>query len=193
MSLALVTLASHARPASTSGSGALVEFVLAAAGLMLLFGVMFTINFFKDLRAHEGVSMFKRRRVLKSGVAANATVLSSSRLERDTGVMESAYYSNVYEVGGPGGELFRAKGIEEMPTGLAVSGYLSLDLKVGETVAVKYDLVDHTIVMVNPFVKQHEAERENAQRERTREDERNAELIAQKEKEARLLRGEPPS
>lgn len=182
-----------ARP-RTAGSPVLVEFAVTG-GVVVVVAVAFVAFYVKDLRAREGVSFFKRRRVLRSGVAADATVLSSSPLERSTGDFETAYYSNVYEVPAPDGSTFRARGIEEMPTAFGMAGFGggAFDLKAGETVAVRYDPADHTTVMVNPYQKMNNAQRVREAQERVREEDRRAEQIAQKEREARLLRGDPPS
>jgi hypothetical protein len=59
---------------------------------------------------------------------------------------------------------------------------------VGETVPVKYDPVDHTIVLVDPFRKLVDADLERARQERAQQEILRAKQIEQKEKEARLLR-----
>jgi hypothetical protein len=207
MGLALVVLAA-ARPHADGWSQNQIGGACAAAAVVLFVVGDLVYKFLQDRRIHEGVSSFKRRRVLRSGVAANATVLSSLRIERKTSGMEvlsepatgnpfgTAYYSNVYEVVTPSGETFRAKGIEKMPTD---SGKVSrhacrhFELQPGETVAVKYDPVDRTIVLVNPEQKLHEAWRLDAAADRAKEDARRATEAAKKENEARLLRGDPPT
>jgi hypothetical protein len=178
--------------------------VCVVAAVVLFIVGQFIYNHVRERQAHDGVSKSKRRRVHRSGTAANATVLSSLRLEQTTGnwssfrtfgssSSDSRYYSIVYEVVGPGGETFRAKGVEEMPRGfMSANAAYEFELQVGETVAVKYDPVDHTMVLVDPYQKFREAERLEAEAERGKENARQAKERAKKEDEARLLRGDPP-
>lgn len=192
-----MTLALAARPPPPSVAGVPVSdlIVIGVVGgiVVVVIACVFLSSFVKDRRAHEGVSWFKRRRVLRSGIAAEATVLSSSRLDEQASDLEDmAYFSNVYEIPAPpGGESFRVRGIEQMPTD-PPSGYAgsALYLEPGEKAAVKYDPVDRIVVMVNPFQKLQRLQQEAAERRQVVERVRKANEIAQKEKEARLLRGD---
>ncbi len=166
MGLMLATLAAARPYADGSWSSNKIGPICAVAAVVLFIVGKLVYDHVQDSRAHEGVSSFKRRRVRRSGIAVNATVLSSVRLEQrtanDPSVLftpatyddshRTSYYSIVYEVVTPSGETFRAKGVEEMPQGY-VSKFASrnFELQVGETVAVRYDPVDHIIVLMDPL------------------------------------------
>jgi hypothetical protein len=70
------------------------------AFMLLVFSVIGAAFFCVDLWLHEGVSIFKRRRVLRSGMAAPALILSADSLGRGIGRGQglSSAYSIVYEV-----------------------------------------------------------------------------------------------
>ncbi len=183
------------RPPEPHIAGVSITVILVVGVLVLVPASIFLRSFLKDRRAHDGVSSFKRNRVLRSGVAAEATILSSARLrETPSDVENMGYYSNVYEIPAPpGGEAFRTRGIELLPDDFEhYSGFASsiLNLEPGEKVAVKYDPVTRTTVMVNRFAKLQKFEQMAAEREQAAERAQQQAAIALKEKQARLLRGD---
>jgi hypothetical protein len=137
-------------------AGTIFLFFLVVVGLPLGFAYWF------DRRLHDGVSVFKRRRVLRRGIAADATILSSTMTMRTTGSRFKAAYSIVYEVHPSGAPPFRAKGIEVMY--FSESNDNRLDAN--ERVRVRYDPDDHTVVIVRVDRKKVQREREQAQRAR---------------------------
>jgi len=136
--------------------------------LALAFAVMGFIFFFIDLRVHGGVTIFKRRHVLRSGTSAPARILSDEMLDKRVvrfGALRSAY-SIVYEVLPPGGQPFRAKGIEVMTlvednANLRAARRAALD-GTGVTVQVRFDPQSHVVVLVRVDAKKWEREHEAA-------------------------------
>jgi hypothetical protein len=125
--------------------------------------------FFHDLWMHEGVTVFKRRRALRSGTAAPARILSADMLDKTIGRLSgiAAAYSIVYEVLPPGAPPFRARGIEVMTLAeedANLRGASALDGK-GVTVHVKFDPQSHIVVLVRVDAKKLERQREAAKRE----------------------------
>jgi bifunctional DNA-binding transcriptional regulator/antitoxin component of YhaV-PrlF toxin-antitoxin module len=206
MRLALLALAA-ARPHSDgSGDSSLIGVTCVAAAIVLLVVGAFVRSHARDRRLHDGVSSGKRRRVLRSGTATTATVLSSRRFEPTgwelpTGVpvgrnqIVTSLYSIVYEVALPNGGTFRAKGVEDMPSYYHPDHEhmrREFELQPGDKVAVKYDPVDHTTVLVDPYQKMSEVDRLDAKKDQSKEAARGAEERRERAKEARLMRGDPP-
>lgn len=135
---------------------AVVVFLLAVLG-----GPLF-LSYWLDRRVHDGAGVFKRRRVGKSGVLAEALVLSSAIKMQSTGSKLVHAYSVVYEIYPPGGAPFRAKGVETMTS----SERDANRLKEGERVSVRFDPADHTVVLVRVNARQVLNDREAAQRAR---------------------------
>jgi hypothetical protein len=144
----------------------LVGFVLLSVSIPVL------VSFLLDLRAHEGVSYFKRRRVLRQGLEAKANVLSSNILLKSTGRRHEVIYSVVYEVAAVAEPPFRAKGCEVM----YLSDPNARRLREGSSVEVRYDPADHTVVLVRIDTRTGRRDREAALRAREEE----------------LLKGRPP-
>ena len=119
--------------------------------------------FFHDLWMHEGVTVFKRRRVLRSGTAAPARILSADMLNKTIGKLSgiAAAYSIVYEVLPPGAPPFRARGIEVMT-------FVEKDANVPDgasvTVQVRFDPRSHLVVLVRVDIKKWALAREAARR-----------------------------
>jgi hypothetical protein len=130
--------------------------------LFLAIGLLLGIFYRLDLRLHEGVSVFKRRRVLRRGIEADATILSSTMSMRTTLSRFTDAYSNVYEVHPSGAPPFRAKGIEVM----SFSESSDNRLEQNGRVRVRYDPDDHTVVIVRVDRQKVQREREQAQRAR---------------------------
>jgi hypothetical protein len=135
---------------------------LVTAGALLLCLLAVALVYWLDRRLHDGVSVFKRRRVLHRGIAADATILSSSMTMRTTAFYLKDAYANVYEVHPSGAPPFRAKGIEVM----SFSESNDNRMNVHERVSVRYDPDDHTVVLVRVDRKKARREREEAQRAR---------------------------
>jgi hypothetical protein len=127
---------------------------VATAISSLAFVVMGSIFFFLDLRVHEGVSFFKRRSVLRAGVAAPARILADKMLNKSvarTGTPRSAYAID-YEVLPPGAPPFRAHGVEvltmlEDRANLQASRRGALD-GTDVTVPVRFDPKSNVVVLV---------------------------------------------
>ena len=120
------------------------------------------IGYIIDARLHEGVNMFRRRKVLRTGVEAQAQVLSSTILMKATGSRLDSAYSVVYEVKPPNAAPFRAKAIEVMFPSEVSNNHL----REGQTVTVRYDPADQLVVLVRVDPKQALAAREAALREK---------------------------
>jgi hypothetical protein len=145
-------------------------------GVLLALAIPFTLIaffFFHDLWMYEGVTVFKRRRVLRSGTAAPARVLSVDVLDKAIGRLGgiASPYSIVYDVLPPGEQPFRAKGIEVMTdaegdANLGAARGAALD-GTDVTVQVKFDPESHLVVLVRVDAKKwkqkHEAARRKAQ------------------------------
>jgi hypothetical protein len=120
------------------------------------------VSYLIDHRLHEGVNWFKRRRVLSQGVGASAKILSATMLMKATGSRLKSAWSIVYEVLPEGEAPFRAKGVEVMYRGESAGNRV----RAGETVDVKFDPVDHTVVLVRADPKQLLRQREVELKER---------------------------
>jgi hypothetical protein len=147
-----------------------LEAIACVAGAFAFVG---SVLFFFDLRAHEGVTVFARRRVLRSGTAAPARILSDEMLDKSVvrfGTLPAAY-SIVYEVLPPGEQPFRAKAIEvltdvEHEANLrAGRGGASLGTDV--SVRVKFDPKSHLVVLVRVDAKRWKKEQEAERRKAT--------------------------
>jgi hypothetical protein len=160
--IALSPRSQHA-PAASQGDGGLGGLWLALGILgwtLLMVSIPVSINYWIDVRLHEGVSLFKRRRVLKNGTIAEATILSCEVLMKNTGSRYRSAYSIVYEVHVPGGGCFRAKGIEVMLFSESTANRLST----GERVEVRYDSETRLVVLVRVDRKKVDRDREAARR-----------------------------
>jgi hypothetical protein len=174
--VAMMIASPHAQrvapPPDTDGSKRIVWILLAIAGwTLLMLAIPISISYWIDIRLHDGVNVFRRRRVLRSGTSAEATILSSEMLMKGTGSKYKAAYSNIYEIHQPSGGSFRAKGVEVMFFSEAGTNRL----RAGEEVQVKFDPGDHTVVLVRVDSKKVDQDRETAR----------------KAKEEALLRGAP--
>ena len=138
----------------------LVLFIVVVTLLSL--STPIAVSYLIDYRLHEGVNYFRRRRVLKQGVAAKAKVLSSNILTKATGSRLKSAHSVIYEVSPPGAPAFRAKGIEV----LFSSEVTANGLRDGQTVDVRYEPVDHIVVLVRIDPKQALLEREQKIKEK---------------------------
>jgi hypothetical protein len=108
------------------------------------------VSYLVDRHLHEGVAMFKRRRVLRQGIEASAKVLSRNVKMTAVNLRQRTAYSLVYEVSPPGEAPFRAKGVEIM----YFMETKDNELREGSTVKVKYDPADKTVVLVRVDSKQ---------------------------------------
>lgn len=136
-----------------------IPFVLGIVGVGL---ATLAVFYWMDLRAHEGVSVLRRRRVARSGVAASARVVSCSPIT--TGPMWGGGklpHSLVYEVEPTGEPPFRARGIEMLSTADRAE-----NLENGKPVRVRFDPADRTIVLVRADRAQVERDEEAARRAR---------------------------
>ncbi|MBI5545180.1 MAG: sigma 54-interacting transcriptional regulator [Deltaproteobacteria bacterium] len=120
------------------------------------------ISYLIDVRLHDGVNLFRRRKVLKTGVEAKAEVLSSTMLMKATGSRLRSAYSVVYEVKPADAAPFRAKAIEVLLHSEAANNRL----REGQTVTVRYDPADQLVVLVRVDPKGVLAAREAALREK---------------------------
>jgi hypothetical protein len=124
------------------------------AFMLLVFSVIGAVFFCVDLWLHEGVSIFKRRRVLRSGMAAPALILSADSLGRSIGRGQglSSAYSIVYEVLPTDAPPFRARGVEVLTSGeynANIIGALQTALAgTSATVQVRVDPERKVIVLV---------------------------------------------
>ncbi len=85
--------------------------LLVVGFVLLSISFPMVISYVIDVRLHEGVNMFRRRRVLRTGVEAKAQVLSATMLMKATGSKFQSAYSIVYEVQPPDGSPFRANAL----------------------------------------------------------------------------------
>jgi hypothetical protein len=137
----------------------ILPFVLGIVGVFL---ATVAVMYWMDLRAHEGVSVLRRRRVALGGVAAQARVVSCSPIT--TGPMWGGgklAHSLVYEVEPTGEPPFRARGIEMLSTADRAE-----NLESGKPVRVRFDPADRTIVLVRADRAQVERDEEAARRAR---------------------------
>jgi hypothetical protein len=148
-----------------------MEIALAVVAALSIPFAVIAFVFFHDRWMHEGVTVFKRRGVLRSGTAAPARVLSTEALPKSYGRGSGATgaYSIVYEVLPPGAAPFRAKGVEVM-TFVEEDANLSAARQpaqggTGATVQVKFDPQSHLVVLVRVDAKKWERERAAAKQE----------------------------
>ena len=148
-----------------------VAFVIGVLGFICFsISIPIVINYFADRRAHEGVDWFRRRRILRQGQSAPATVLSSTLLVNvNIGSKYQGAYSIVYDVRPSNGAPFRKRGVEVLYYSEADANHLAP----GGNVHVRFDPTDQTVVLVR------------VDRDRVKKD-RDAERRA---KEDELLRG----
>src|SRR5580698_2722478 len=76
------------RPHDDSWSPDAIGAACTAAAVVVILLAIIVHGYLKDRRQYGGVGSFKRRRVLRSGITANATVLSSRRIEEDKSGIE---------------------------------------------------------------------------------------------------------
>jgi hypothetical protein len=128
--------------------------------------------FFYDVWMHGGVTVFKRRSVLRSGTAAPARVVSAD-MQVNKSIKgwngSASAYSIVYEVLPPGAPPFRAKGVEVM-TLQEDNANLRAALRVAmdgthPTVQVKFDPQSHLVVLVRVDAKKWQQQHDAAMRE----------------------------
>ncbi len=108
--------------------------------LVVLAGVFYG----HDRWIHGGLDLFQRRRILRGGVEAEATVLSERLAERRGVVKHRTEMSIVYEVHAPDGTLFRAKGIEVFSS-LEWVGHPTRE---GNRVRLRYDPATRSTVLL---------------------------------------------
>ena len=131
----------------------------------ILFGVLgipsmlFAYFFFQDLWMHQGVNLFKRRRVLKSGTAAPARIVSAEMRDKVIGGLRgpASPYAIEYEVLPPGGAPVRATGIEVM-TLREDHANLRAARRDGRNVQVRFDPQSKLVVLVRVDLKKGEKE-----------------------------------
>lgn len=137
-----------------------VVFIVVVTLLSISFPMI--VSYIIDVRLHEGVNMFRRRSVLKTGIEAPAQVLSSTMLMKATGSRLRSAYSVIYEVKPANAEPFRAKAIEVLFHSEAANN----NVREGQTVTVRYDPADQVVVLVRVDGKQVLADREAALRKK---------------------------
>jgi hypothetical protein len=139
---------------------ALVLGIACFVGLAI--SVPIAISYSLDRNAHEGVDWFARRRVLRSGQAADAKVLSSELMVgKNVGGNHGGAYSIVYEVMPPGDAPFRKKATEVMYFSEARA-----NLEVGRIVQVRFDPETQVVVLVRVSAESARAQADAERRER---------------------------
>jgi hypothetical protein len=120
--------------------------VLLAGCVVAVIAAIYYVWSWRDTKVHGGITAARRRRTMKSGRIAEATVLSSEILPGATLDANTTARSIVYEVSAPDGPKFRAKAIEVFGWG---SDDLANPVEVGSTVRVKFDDSHEVVVLLH--------------------------------------------
>ena len=117
--------------------------VLLSVGALAIFAVFMVVLLVWVQRMVTGTTDATTRRVMKTGVAAEATVLSEALIS--TGP-DAGKLSVVYEIRPPSGAPFRARGVAWL-----MSGGVGTP-SAGQLVKVQYDPTDGTVIFMGPLV-----------------------------------------
>jgi hypothetical protein len=114
-------------------------------GVVAIVALSFWFYWYRERRQCDGHGILQRRRVLRSGLPGEATVLSEEIVSEAQSTRGNFLRRIIYEVRPASGEPpFRAKGFERM----WMSEAHDQGLRVGHVVQVRYDPVDHLVRLV---------------------------------------------
>jgi hypothetical protein len=113
-------------------------------GAALIVALSFWFYWYREKQQCDGHGILQRRRVLRSGLPAEATVLSEEIVSEAQTTRGNFLRRIIYEVRPASGSPFRAKGFERM----WMSEAHDQGLRVGHVVQVRYDPADHLVRLV---------------------------------------------